>query len=459
MVEKFLFKKVEMWFVLILAMVGIIGSLLFAGAVRHAFLFDDGGKLGKLAPVVESIAAFPATVRDILVGKGGSADLVKEEQRFEGHAGFQFNYAAGTRPDLGYVLVNRYDGDEEYSVSELWDLNSQQLVHTWNLSNIADAWNALTLESERFDPETNNTASESRTFHATVSKDGIVYSHTYDAPLLAIDACSDIKILNQSRHYHHSLERDHEGNFWMPSRIDPKSVNLGTNNFQDDGITLISPTGEVLFEKSVVQLLDDNGLGYLLFGAGPHNSKNDDPIHLNDIQPALTDGKFWKQGDVFLSIRNLSLIVLYRPSTNQVLWYQRGPWLHEHDVDILNDHQIAIFNNNINLKTKDYVVDGTNSVLVYDFQTKQVTSPWQAGFEKLELRTKSEGRGEIVDKEVFVEETNYGRLIQFLPDGTVSWQFVNRATDGKIYLVSWSRLISRELGDQVRAAVAQRSCS
>jgi hypothetical protein len=96
--------------------------------------------------------------------------------------------------------------------------------------------------------------------------------------------------------------------------------------------------------------------------------------------------------------------------------------------------------------------------MVYDFKTREVSSPWQTGFEKLDLRTKTEGRGEIVGNEVFVEETNFGRLIQFLPDGSVSWQFINRAEDDKIYRVNWSRLISRDLGDQVRNALSQRSC-
>ena len=81
------------------------------------------------------------------------------------------------------------------------------------------------------------------------------------------------------------------------------------------------------------------------------------------------------------------------------------------------------------------------------------------GFEKLDLRTATEGRGYIVDNEVFVEETNFGRLIQFMHDGSIGWQFINRAEDGKIYLVNWSRLVPRELGDQVRVSLSQRICS
>ena len=52
-----------------------------------------------------------------------------------------------------------------------------------------------------------------------------------------------------------------------------------------------------------------------------------DPIHLNDIQPVNFNGDYWEKGDVFLSLRNQSMIVLYRPSTNQIVWKTQGPFI------------------------------------------------------------------------------------------------------------------------------------
>ena len=54
-------------------------------------------------------------------------------------------------------------------------------------------------------------------------------------------------------------------------------------------------------------------------------SKDNDPIHLNDIEPALTDTQHWKQGDVFLSLRHQSSIIHYRPSINKVINYITSP--------------------------------------------------------------------------------------------------------------------------------------
>ena len=118
--------------------------------------------------------------------------------------------------------------------------------------------------------------------------------------------------------------------------------------YVDDGIVKLSPNGEILFEKSVSQIFIDNGLEYLLFATGDWEFTKD-PIHLNDIQPIDKDGDFWKKGDVFLSLRSQSMVILYRPSINQIIWKLTGPFFHQHDVDILNDHTISVFNNNSKL--------------------------------------------------------------------------------------------------------------
>ncbi|WP_158307445.1 arylsulfotransferase family protein [Methylomonas methanica] len=413
--------------------------------------------------IIESIATFPETINALLHGTYRSNEspsakhlVIAKTQRFAGQSGFQFNYTKGKRPDLGYILLNRYDGNKLYSVSELWDLNTQEKVHTWHYADVDAIWKNSNLKTAHLNLAVDNEAEKFRGIHALLTENGDIFTHTNDSPIIKADAQSKLKLLQDEAIYHHSMETNHDGNIWVPKRIEPKTVDIGGPRFRDDGIALISPDGKVLFEKSVIQLLDENGLGYLIYGKG---KGNEDPVHLNDIQPALNDGNFWKKGDIFLSLRNQSMIVLYRPSNNKVLWYKQGPWMHQHDVDILNNYQISVFNNNAALAEKNrWAVRGTNNVLVYDFITDSIHSPWQSAFEKLKLRTEIQGRDEIVGRELFVEETEYGRLVQFSPDGTVSWQFVNRANDGHIYLLNWSRLINREVGDHLRYKL-QRSDS
>ena len=115
-------------------------------------------------------------------------------------------------------------------------------------------------------------------------------------------------------------------------------------------------------------------MDYLFFSVGDGETFFINPIHLNDIQPVNEDSNFWKKGDVFLSIAHQSMILLYRPSTNEIIWKGVGHTYYQHDVDILDDHRISIFNNNSKTLGDVATVDGNNEVVIYDFKTNQYTS-------------------------------------------------------------------------------------
>ena len=243
--------------------------------------------------------------------------------------------------------------------------------------------------------------------------------------------------------FHHSIEKDAEGYLWVPLRIYPQTLPGVSEDFNDDAIAKLASGGKVLFKRSVGQILIDNGYRYLIYGMGW--DLEEDPIHLNDIQPVDNDGPFWKKGDLFLSLRNQSMIMLYRPSTNKIIWNQQGPWNLQHDVDILNNHQISIFDNNANNTSKGEKVMGHNQVMIYDFETNETTSPYKSALTKNDVKTPTQGRSEIYQNgDVFIEETDHGRLLRVTSDGEIVWQYVNRTRDGGLYHVTWSRIILAE---------------
>jgi len=180
---------------------------------------------------------------------------------------------------------------------------------------------------------------------------------------------------------------------------------------------------------------------YLLFSVGD-NLFNLDPIHLNDIKPVNFDGEFWQKGDVFLSLRNQSMVLLYRPETNEIIWKGVGPFFHQHDVDILDNDRISIFNNNSKNFVVGDVVDGYNQVIIYDFKINEYSLYLPESLIKNEVRTITQGRSQILTNgDLFIGETNYGRTLYFNPDGSLRWTHVNRADDGNVYMVGWSRIL------------------
>ena len=436
-----MFKKIEIWILYLTILLSILFAIGFGVLVRQELVGSI--KAGWVSKTALTLAEIPVNLNKILEGPG--LDLTLED-RFPNLDGFN-----GTpNSEETYLLLSRYDGDLQEGVVELVDLRSFEIVHTWNPD--IDAFNDLVEQVDEFKylkRDVNN--NRNTLIHPKLTTDaGLLFG--FHQPLRKIDACSNLVFQNTHDIFHHSIETDIDGNIWVPSYMYPQSISLekvGRNSpvdggFRDDAIVKLSPDGEILFEKSVSQIFIDNGLEYLLFAHGDDYEK--DPIHLNDIQPINVDGEFWSKGDVFLSIRNQSIVLLYRPSTNKIIWKGTGPFLHQHDVDILDNHRISVFNNrSINVVDNINIVDGHNEIIIYDFKTNEYSSYLKDSLIEHDVRTITEGRGEILTNgDLFIEESHYARTLFFNEDGSLRWTYFNRADDGNVYIVSWSRILYTE---------------
>jgi len=433
-----MFKKIEIWILYLIILFSILFAIGFGVLVRQELVGSI--KAGWVSKTALNLAEIPVNVKKIL--KGPEGDLTAED-RFPTLDGFN----ATPNSEESYLLLSRYDGDLKEGVVELVDLRTFKILHTWNPD--INAFNDLVEQTNEFkylSRDQNN--SRHLILHPHLIRDGGLLIKR-DSPLRKINACSDLVFQNTNDKFHHSIETDSQGNIWIPSTIYPQSLPIrkvgrdisAEGGYADDAIAKLSPNGEILFEKSVSQIFIDNGLEYLLFSVGDGVFETD-PIHLNDIQPVNFNGEFWKQGDIFLSLRSQSMVLLYRPSTNEIIWKGTGLFFHQHDVDILDEHRISIFNNN----SKDFVdgdiVDGHNEVVIYNFRTDEYVSYLKESLANNDVRTITQGRSEILTNgDLFIEETNYGRTLYFNADGSLRWTHVNRAEDGNVYRVGWSRIL------------------
>ena len=418
-------------------LLGIPITISFDSLVRHELL--GGKRFGPIPKTALFFAEIPQNIKKVL----GFNIPLKVKDRFPLLNGFN-----GT-PNLSetYLLLSRYEGDLKEGKVELVDLTNFKVLHTWNPD--IDDFNRLLKKTDKFKyikRDSNN--SRQVLYHPKLIRDGALLFNS--GPLRKIDACSNLIFQNGNDIFHHSIETDIEGNIWVPSRKYPQIlpiVKVGRDipmegGYYDDAIAKLSPDGEILFEKSVSQIFIDNGLEYLLFATGDQDVFTKDPIHLNDIQPVDFDGEFWNKGDVFLSLRHQSMVLLYRPSTNKIIWKGTGPFFHQHDVDILSDYKISILNNNSKNFVGGDVVDGHNEVIIYDFKTKEYSSYLSDSLIKNDVITLTQGSSQILPNgDLFVEETNYGRTLYFNSDGSLRWTNVNRAANGKVYQVGWSRIM------------------
>ena len=444
-----MFKKIEIWILYLTLLLSILFALGLAVLVRQEI--EGITKMGALdISFLSKPAAYIARLPEqflITILKPNPFrvnDPWDEDRNFYNLSGFN------GLPNLqeSYLLLSRYDGNLQEGVVELVDLTNFEILHTWNPD--IDAFNDLVEQDNEYkylERDFNN--KRHPLYHPVLTKDGNLVFLAQKAPLRKIDVCSNLIAQNYHDAFHHSIEKDIEGNIWTATHMYPQSLPIQQvgrdlileGGFLDDAIIKLSPNGEILFEKSVSQIFVDNGLEYLLFSVGDR-AFSQDPIHLNDIQPVNFDTKFWKKGDIFLSLRQQSMVLLYRPSINEIIWKGTGPFFHQHDVDILDHSRISIFNNN----SKDFVdgnfVEGHNEVIIYDFESKEYSSYLKATLVENDVRTITEGRSEVLTNgDLFVEETNYGRTLYFNSNGSLRWTHINRADDGQVYALGWSRIL------------------
>ena len=246
---------------------------------------------------------------------------------------------------------------------------------------------------------------------------------------------------------HHSIESDDTG-IWFPTTDFNSKNNPGLDYkvktekrlFFDDGITKIDFEDNIVFSKSIIEILVDNKLSHLIFSGKPETY---DPLHLNDVQPVLIDGEYFKKGDLFLNFRHTSMVMLYRPSTNKILWYKQFPWEFQHDVDVLDLNRISVYNNN-RLKNNFDKTLKHNDIIIYNFSTNSYEYYQKDIFEKYDIRTVTMGAADIFkDESLFIMEHNSGRLLMFDKNKNLLWEYINRSKiNNKLYRTNGSRLIN-----------------
>ncbi|SPH18098.1 hypothetical protein DEA8626_01628 [Defluviimonas aquaemixtae] len=446
--QKLLFAKIEAWLVIFLFLVGILAMVVFGALVLEGQ--KDAGRFVAPGKVAIAMAEIPRTVQSIITT--GPPSRAGRYERFGDRSGWTFPAGEEAGKLDSYLLLSRYDGDRNRHVVELVDLSDHTVRHTWWPD--ADEMLADVPQDSDVINYSRWSTLEYEVVHPLLTPVGDLLIKDHQTPVTRIDHCARPVWQNAESYYHHSTELGPEGAMWLPSRIVPAPEKHGRHFFVD-GLAEVTLDGELLREISLPGLLERNGMMATMFTAG---SYVDDPLHLNDIQPVMADGPYWKRGDLFLSMRHRSLVLLYRPSEDRVIWHKQGPWLAQHDVDILDDRRIAIFNNNTYNRGQGSFILGANEINVYDFATDEVSSPFKEALAEMESLTLTEGLFDLTaDGSAIVEEENSGRILIFAPDGRPVAEFVNRAEDdGAVYGLGWSRLITRAEGDAALQAIAAR---
>ena len=407
-------------FVMLAILLSIIASILFGSLIKYHF--DGGQKYSNIRKVCIFLANIPMNLnkmfrsRSLNPSKPAILLKHKSKKRFE-----QFI------PNLreGLLILPRYDHAKSKPVVEIIDLKNFKVIHTY-VHDISRMRKNKSMKLEYY--------------HPLVMEDGSLISEGTNTPLFKIDLHSNLEWINDEVVFHHSKTLDYDNNILIPGRQKPyskyvKRYQHPINDFRDDAIFKINSDGKILYKKSVIEILVENNIVSKSFIDQLKN--NPDITHLNCIEPALFDSEYWQKGDLFLSLKHLSAIILYRPSTNKVINYITGPFAQQHDVDIISEKEISFFNNN------NFIINNeTSEVLIYNFETKKFKKKFNEQLKQENFKTFSSGMSQILsDGSLMVEEENHGRIILFNNKGDKEWEFVNKDENDNIGQISWSRII------------------
>ena len=431
-------KKFFTYPVFVVLFLSFIGMMGFGAIVKYNY--DGGKKFQFLQKPVMLIASVPINIRMMIKYKTLNLNELrpllkhKNKQKFE-------RFIENKRNAL--LVLPRYDHSLGRSVVDIIDLDDFKVIHTYK-HDIAKMNDQVTNTKEFPRIKIDNSPIRFRYMHPLILEDGSLISEGGYSVLHKIDICSNLLWINDEEAFHHSKMLDHEGNIWANGLMKPQSKHVkkySIEDFLDESLIKIDISGQILLNKSVTELLIENDIVHDNFALTTSLSGEFNPIHINDIEPAFTDTEFWKKGDIFLSIRDQNSIVHYRPSTNKVINYITGPFAQQHDVDIISDREISIFNNN-----NFYDNNKHSEVLIYNFETKIFKKLFNDQLQKENFKTISQGLSHILkDGSLMVEEQNHGRIILFNNKGEKEWEFVNKDKNGDIGFVSWSRIIENEI--------------
>ena len=425
---------------LLMAQLVVVLALLsaYGWAVKHRTKGDLN--LGWANPMVDQLSGFPDLFKK----------SVKEAQTLpQTFVPTLSDFAPVNRLEQDVLALTAYSNEDGGRNIDLRNLRNDDLLHRWVVPTddipVKPHW---------------------RIHHPLLLPDSSVISFiTNRTPLFRLDVSSNLMWRQDSLSFHHAINVDAQGDLWAcVQQWERGGRHIGyrgrylmagkTVHFLDNSIAKIDPeTGHILYTKSCADILRENGLEHLILRSGDPQ----DPMHLNDVEPALYSGPHFEEGDVFLSFRNLQAVLHFRPATGEVLRVIDGPLAAQHDVDILDPHTLAIFNNATQENVGKYT-SGAHKYPVskdqvelkhwhsrierYDLASDSFTPLWPELMGQEDIMTFSEGLQEFLpDGSAFLEEQNSG-ILWVVGDDGVLYKDVHRSHHpGHHHLPNWTRII------------------
>jgi hypothetical protein len=279
-----------------------------------------------------------------------------------------------------------------------------------------------------------------------------IYTGVGDTPygygMVMLDRDSEL-IWKNLDYFHHDFDIGPDGLIYGLThyfRSDaPEGVDHFSLPFLDDELAIVSPDGQTLKKISLTDAINRSDFRRLLWLV-PYYSLSD-PLHTNnvDVLNESAAARLRKKipaaapGQVLLSFRELAggTLALLDIESETIVWAARGPWLSQHDPDVLPNGNILLFDN------RGYFGEGGESrVIEFDPQSGAIVWQYAGDADRPLLSFIRSDQQMLPNGNVLITESDGGRLLEVNRQGDIVWEFINPIRVGhRIPVVNWAKRI------------------
>ncbi|MGD2115439.1 MAG: arylsulfotransferase family protein [Acidobacteriota bacterium] len=257
--------------------------------------------------------------------------------------------------------------------------------------------------------------------HVELLPGGDLLALVKDERLLRLDARSRL-VWSRTGTFHHDLSVDGQGRIHVLDRSQEIRPEIHPEiPTTVDYITVLSPDGEPIDRISVLDLVLDSPYAFLL--PDVHEQPIDpartaiDILHTNHVE--VFDGRLadrsplYRAGNVLLSSRTLSTVLIADPERREILWAW-GPsnLIYQHHPTLLDGGNILIFNNGLE-RSEVVELDPLARKVVWRFRHDELFSRLRGSCQRLP------------NGNTLITESDTGYVFEVTPDGERVWRFAN----------------------------------
>jgi len=265
--------------------------------------------------------------------------------------------------------------------------------------------------------------------HVEPLPDGGLLASVADRRLIRLDRRSNV-LWSVAARFHHDFDVADDGTIYALTRRDERVPEIRPDiDCVVDRVVVLSPDGQILDRISVLDAIRRSPYAFVLPSADdPSLDREDgalDLLHTNHVE--VFDGRLagrsplFARGNLLLSLRAPSAVVILDGETHEVLWLW-GPnnLLYQHDPTLLDNSHLLIFDNGIE-RSRVVELDPLAGKIVWTYTAADLFSKTRGSVQRLPVGN------------TLVTESDTGYVFEVTPDGERVWTFADPhfTPDGK----------------------------